>query len=62
MLAVSLDDFSVLIIDCDTYKVVRKFTGHFNRISDMAFSSDSRWLLTASMDCMIKVWDLPSSK
>ncbi len=62
MLAVSLDDFTVLVIDCDIQKVVRKFSGHFNRISDICFSNDARWLFTASMDCMIKIWDLPSSK
>jgi U3 small nucleolar RNA-associated protein 21 len=62
MLAVATDDFSVVIIDCDVKKVVRKFNGHSNKISDMAFSADSRWLLTASMDCLIKVWDLPSGK
>jgi U3 small nucleolar RNA-associated protein 21 len=27
-----------------------------------AFSPDSRWLVTASMDCLIKVWDLPTGK
>ncbi len=35
MLAVSLDDFSVIIIDCDVKKIVRKFCGHSNKISDM---------------------------
>jgi len=62
MLAVALDDFSVVVIDCDVRKVVRKFSGHFNRISDMAFSYDGRWMLTASMDCSIRVWDLPSAR
>ncbi len=62
MMAIALDDFTIVIVDCDIKRIVRKFSGHFNKISDMAFSSDARWLLTASMDCMIKVWDLPSSK
>ena len=62
MLGVATDDFSVLIIDCDTKKIIRKFNGHSNKISDMTFSADARWLMTASMDCLIKVWDLPSSK
>jgi hypothetical protein len=35
MLAVSTDEFSVLIIDCDIKKIVRKFVGHSNKISDM---------------------------
>lgn len=35
MLAVSTDDFTVMIIDCDVKKIVRKFLGHSNKISDM---------------------------
>lgn len=62
MLAIATDDFTVMIIDCDVKKIVRKFSGHSNKISDMTFSADSRWLLTASMDCLVKVWDIPSGK
>ena len=62
MLAVATDDFSVIVIDTDIKKIVRKFAGHSNKISDMAFSSDSRWLITGSMDCLLKVWDIPSGK
>jgi U3 small nucleolar RNA-associated protein 21 len=35
MLAVATDDFSVSVIDCDVKRIVRKFSGHSNRISDM---------------------------
>lgn len=35
MLAVATDDFTVVIIDCDVKKVVRKFQGHSNKITDM---------------------------
>ena len=28
----------------------------------MSFSSDSRWLVTSSMDCLVKLWDIPSGK
>jgi U3 small nucleolar RNA-associated protein 21 len=62
MLAIAQDDFTVVIVDIDTQKVIRKFSGHFNKISDMSFTSDARWLLTASMDCSIKIWDLPSAR
>lgn len=60
MLAVSLDDFSINIMDIETRKIVRKFSGHRGQINDMAFSPDGRWLVTASMDCTIRTWDLPS--
>ncbi|KAH3731188.1 hypothetical protein DPMN_057196, partial [Dreissena polymorpha] len=62
MLAVARDDFFVNIIDLETRKVVRKFTGHENRITDMTFSSDARWLVTAAMDCSLRVWDLPTGR
>lgn len=61
MLCVALEDFTVNIVDCDTRNVVRKFKGHTAAITDACFSPDSRWLITASMDCTIKVWDIPSS-
>ena len=35
MLAVALDDFSVVILDMDTRKVVRQFKGHRGTVNDM---------------------------
>lgn len=61
MLCVALEDFSVYIIDYETKIIVRKFLGHSGPITDACFSPDSRWLITSSMDCTIKTWDIPSS-
>ncbi|XP_064477111.1 WD repeat-containing protein 36-like [Ornithodoros turicata] len=58
MLAVATDDFSVLVVDVELQRVVRKFAT--SRITDMALSPDARWLVTASMDALIQTWDLPS--
>ncbi|PIO33481.1 hypothetical protein AB205_0155360 [Aquarana catesbeiana] len=60
MLAISLDDFSINVFDIETRKLVRRFPGHNGKINDMTYSPDGRWLMTASMDCTIKVWDFPS--
>uniref|UniRef100_A0A4W6CQ21 WD repeat domain 36 n=1 Tax=Lates calcarifer TaxID=8187 RepID=A0A4W6CQ21_LATCA len=60
MLALSLDDFTLLVVDIETRRVVRKFAGHHGNINDMTFSPDGRWLVTAAMDCTIRTWDLPS--
>uniref|UniRef100_A0A673MW12 WD repeat domain 36 n=1 Tax=Sinocyclocheilus rhinocerous TaxID=307959 RepID=A0A673MW12_9TELE len=60
MLAIALDDFTVHILDMETRRAVRKFSGHRGQINDMTFSPDGRWLITASMDCAIRTWDLPS--
>ncbi|XP_064624692.1 WD repeat-containing protein 36-like [Lineus longissimus] len=62
MLAVALDDFSVALIDIDTRNRVRGFSGHSNRITDMAFSPDSRWLITSSMDATVRTWDVPTGR
>ncbi|XP_019372797.1 PREDICTED: WD repeat-containing protein 36 [Gavialis gangeticus] len=60
ILGIASDDFSISVLDVETRKIVRKFSGHFGKINDMAFSPDGRWLISASMDCTIKTWDLPS--
>ena len=28
----------------------------------MTFSEDGRWLVSASMDCRVKVWDIPGAQ
>lgn len=61
LLCVVLDNFTVNVLDYETKSIVRKFAGHTAQITDAAFSADSRWLITASMDCSIKVYDIPSA-
>lgn len=61
MLCVVLEDFSIFIVDYDIKRIVRKFVGHTGPVTDACFSPDSRWLITSSMDCTIKTWDIPSS-
>uniref|UniRef100_A0A182SDB4 WDR36/Utp21 C-terminal domain-containing protein n=1 Tax=Anopheles maculatus TaxID=74869 RepID=A0A182SDB4_9DIPT len=57
----ALDDFTVVLVDLDTRVVVRRFEGHRGTIVDACFSPDSRWLITTAQDCIVKVWDIPSS-
>lgn len=61
LIAVALEDFTVVLIDLDSRKIVRRFEGHNARLTDACFNPESRWLVTASMDCTIRVWDIPSS-
>lgn len=42
-------------------RLVRRFKGHTDRISDLQLSSDCRWLLSASMDNTVRVWDVPGA-
>ncbi|XP_072399181.1 WD repeat-containing protein 36 [Diabrotica undecimpunctata] len=62
MLAIAMEDYSLNIMDIDTKRVVRKFTGHTAQLTDATFSPDSRWLITASMDCSVRTWDIPSGQ
>ncbi|ESO94510.1 hypothetical protein LOTGIDRAFT_215492 [Lottia gigantea] len=62
MLAVVLDDFTISIVDIDTHREVRKFEGHSNRVTDLTFSPDARWLISGAMDASLRTWDLPTGK
>lgn len=54
LLAVATDDFSICIIDVELRRVVRAFASYFSQVTDMAFSMDSRWLVTSSMDSLVR--------
>ncbi|OQR88110.1 hypothetical protein ACHHYP_07540 [Achlya hypogyna] len=56
------DDFVLRVLDIQTRKLVRRFTGHTHWITDVCFSPDARWLLSASSDGSVRVWDLPTGK
>lgn len=56
----SCDDLSIRVIDIETRKLVRELWGCVGQISDFCFSNDGRWIIAASMDSVIRVWDLPT--
>lgn len=60
LLGVILEDWSIHIVDVDTKSIVRKFYGHRNQVTDIAFSPNSRWLISASLDKTVRTWDIPS--
>lgn len=61
LIALSCDDLSIRVIDTETMKLIRELWGCLGQISDFCFSHDGRWIVAASMDSIIRVWDLPTS-
>ncbi|KAF8691570.1 hypothetical protein AX14_002781 [Amanita brunnescens Koide BX004] len=62
LLAVVCDDMVIRIIDIETRRIVREFGGFRSRVLDIAFSSDSRWLITSSLDAIIRTFDIPTGR
>lgn len=78
LLAVVCDDVVVRIIDIETRRIVRELTGFHGRILDIVgllsltlnlltrtfqtFSPDSRWLVTTSLDSVIRTFDIPTGR
>lgn len=60
LVAFGCDDLSIRVVDIETRKVVREFWGCVGQVNDFAFSNDGRWVIAASMDSIIRVWDLPT--
>ena len=42
--------------DVQTGEEVRRFTGHTNKVRDVAFSPDGKYILTASDDGTARLW------
>lgn len=61
LLAFSCDDLSIRVVDIETKRTIREFWGPAETINDFCFSNDGRWVIAASQDRTIRVWDLPTS-
>ncbi|BGP25126.1 rRNA-processing protein utp21 [Rhodotorula toruloides] len=62
LLAAVCDDLVVRIVDIETRRVVRELSGPRGRILDIAFSPDSRWIITTSQDSVIRTFDIPTGQ
>ncbi|KAL2136753.1 hypothetical protein VTI74DRAFT_1794 [Chaetomium olivicolor] len=61
LIAFACDDHSIRVVDVETKQTIREFWGCRGDISDFCFSNDGRWIVAASQDSVIRVWDLPTS-
>lgn len=60
VIACACDDNVIRVYDFSAMQVVRIFTGHVDKINDLIFSSDSKWLISCSRDKTIRTWDMRS--
>lgn len=60
LIALSCDDLAIRVVDTETKNLVRELWGSLGQINDFCFSNDGRWIVAASMDSVIRVWDLPT--
>ncbi|OWM86894.1 hypothetical protein CDL15_Pgr015930 [Punica granatum] len=58
LLATVADDFVIRVFDVVASRMVRKFEGHTDRVTDLCFSEDGKWLLSSSMDGSLRIWDI----
>ncbi|CAK8533851.1 unnamed protein product [Lathyrus sativus] len=58
LLATVADDLTIRLFDIVALRLVRKFEGHTDRITDLCFSEDGKWLLSSSMDGSLRIWDV----
>ncbi|RYP25098.1 hypothetical protein DL767_008493 [Monosporascus sp. MG133] len=61
LMAFSCDDNSIRVVDIETKQTIREFWGCQRKINDFCFSNDGRWIVAASQDSIVRVWDLPTS-
>lgn len=62
LLAVALDSGEIHVYDLTTSVLVRRFVGHRQGALSLQFSSDGKWLLSASGDKTLRTWDLSTGQ
>ena len=58
LVALACDDLAIRVLDMETKKFVRELWGSAGQVYDHCFSHDGRWIVTSSMDSVVRVFDL----
>ena len=62
LIALSGHGGSIVIVDVAEHAVLHVLTGHTKTVSALAFLSDSRTLISGSLDCTLRIWDTQEMK
>lgn len=62
LVAVLTDDLVLSILDLETRRVARRFTGFRGRILDATFSADGRWIVACSTDNVVRTFDIATAQ
>ncbi|WVO12563.1 hypothetical protein L204_100167 [Cryptococcus depauperatus] len=62
LLCIICDDLVIRLLDIETRRVVRELQGFKGRILDVCFTPDSRWIISTSLDSIIRTFDIPTGK
>lgn len=58
LMSIACDDLCIRVVDIETRRIVRELWGCVGQIYDHCFSHDGRWIVTCSMDSVIRIFDL----
>lgn len=62
LFCVAYEDSKIELYDQYSFSKGRTFIGHKNRIMDICFTKNNRQVVSSSLDCTIKVWDIISGQ
>jgi WD40 repeat protein len=60
--AVSTQDGSIWICDCETGSGLRELSGHTDAVFALAISPDGKHLVSGGQDCTLRNWDLENGR
>ncbi|MGD2205177.1 MAG: BTAD domain-containing putative transcriptional regulator [Anaerolineae bacterium] len=55
-------DYSLRLLDVETGQEIRRLAGHREVVTDVAFSPDGKWIVSASGDLSLILWDVASGQ